>query len=52
MFPDFNILKLHYLFQLKFQAFVYESVNKISPICFHTSFKGQGHVTVKNLLSL
>ena len=39
IFSDLKILKLHDLFQLKLLAFVYESVHKISPTCFHNFFK-------------
>ena len=39
IFSDLKILKLHDLFQLKLLCFVYESVHKISPICFHNFFK-------------
>ena len=36
--PHFD-QKLHDLFQLKLLCFVYESVHKISPMCFHNFFK-------------
>ena len=39
IFSDLKILKLHDLFQLKLLTFVYESVHKISPTCFHNFFK-------------
>ena len=39
IFRDLKILKLHDLFQLKLLSFVYESVNKLSPTCFHTFFE-------------
>ena len=39
IFSDLKILKLHDLFQLKLLTFVYESVHKISPTCFHKFFK-------------
>ena len=39
IFLNLKILKLHDLFQLKLLSFVYESVNKISPVCFHNFFK-------------
>ena len=39
IFRNLNILKLHDLFQLKLLSIVYESVNKISPVCFHNFFK-------------
>ena len=39
IFFDLKILKLHDLFQLKLLNFVYESVSKISPVCFHDFFK-------------
>ena len=39
IFSDLKILKLHDLFHLKLLCFVYESVHKISPICFHNFFK-------------
>ena len=38
IFSNLKILKLHDLFKLKMQLFVYESVNKLSPICFHDIF--------------
>ena len=38
IFSDLKILKLHDLFKLKMLIFVYESVNKFSPICFHNIF--------------
>ena len=39
IFSDFKILRLHDLFQLKLRCFVYESVHKLSPICFHNFFQ-------------
>ncbi len=39
IFNDLKILKLHDLFQIKLLSFVYECVNKISPVCFHTYFQ-------------
>ena len=39
IFLNLKILKLHDLFQLKLLSFVYESVNKISPVRFHNFFK-------------
>ena len=39
IFSNLKILKLHDLFQLKLLHYVYESVYKISPICFHDFFK-------------
>ncbi len=39
IFSDFKILKLYDLFYLKLLIFVYESVNKISPVCFHNFFE-------------
>ena len=39
IFLNLKILKMHDLFQLKLLSFVYESVNKISPVCFHNFFK-------------
>ena len=39
IFSDLKILKLYDLFYLKLLTFVYESVNKISPICFHNFFE-------------
>ena len=39
IFLNLKILKLHDLFQLKLLSFVYESVNKISPVCFHNFFR-------------
>ena len=39
IFFGLKILKLHDLFQLKLLSFVYESVLKISPVCFHNFFK-------------
>ena len=44
IFSDLKILKLHDLFQLKLLTFVYESVNKISPTCFHNFFKSVASV--------
>ena len=44
IFPDLKILKLDDLFQLKLLSFVYKSVNKLSPTCFHTFFELAGHV--------
>ena len=38
IFLDLKILRLHDLFQLKLLSFVYDSVNKISPACFHSFF--------------
>ena len=38
IFSDLKILKLKDLFQLKLLSFVYESVLKISPVCFHDFF--------------
>ena len=38
IFSDLKILKLHDLFKLKMLIFVYESVNKFSPISFHNIF--------------
>ena len=38
LFSDLKILKLRDLFQLKLLSFVYDSVNKISPSCFHSFF--------------
>ena len=37
-FSDLKILKLHNVFQLKLFSFVYDCVNKISPLCFHAVF--------------
>ena len=39
IFSDLKILKLYDLFYLQLLTFVYESVNKISPICFHNFFE-------------
>ena len=39
IFSDLKILKLGDLFYLKLIIFVYESVNKISPVCFHNFFE-------------
>ena len=39
IFLNVKILKLHDLFQLKLLSFVYESVNEISPVCFHNFSK-------------
>ena len=39
IFPDLKILKQHDLYQLKLLCFVYGSIHKISPICFHNFFK-------------
>ena len=39
IFSDLKILKLYDLFYLKLLTFVCESVNKISPICFHNFFE-------------
>ncbi len=36
---DLNILELHDLFNFKLLIFVYDSVNKISPACFHNFFE-------------
>ena len=44
IFSDLKILKLHDLVQLKLLTFVYESVNKISPTCFHNFFKSVASV--------
>ena len=41
---NLKILKLDDLFQLKLRSFMYESVNKLSPTCFHTFFELAGHV--------
>ena len=38
IFLNLKILRLHDLFQLKLLSFVYDSVNKISPACFHSFF--------------
>ena len=39
IFHELRILKLHDLLHLKLMSFVYESVHKISPICFHNFFR-------------
>ena len=39
IFSDFKILRLHDLFHLKLLCFVYESVHKLSPICFNNFFQ-------------
>ncbi len=39
IFSDLQILKLDDLFKLKLLIFVYESVNKSSPVCFHNFFE-------------
>ena len=39
IFSDLKILKLYDLFDLKLLTFVYESVNKISPLFFHNFFE-------------
>ena len=39
IFSNLKILKLYDLFQLKLLTFVYESVNKISPVFFHNFLK-------------
>ena len=38
LFKDLKILKLTDVFQLKLLTFVYESIHKISPSCFHNLF--------------
>ena len=38
IFSGLKILKLQELFQLKLLSFVYEYINKIFPVCFHTYF--------------
>ena len=37
-FSDLKILKLHNVYQLKLFSFVYDCVNMISPLCFHSVF--------------
>ena len=39
IFSDLNILKLQDLFHLKLLIFVYESIYKITPVCFHNFFE-------------
>ena len=39
IFSGLKILKLQELFQLKLLSFVYEYINKIFPVCFHTYFQ-------------
>ena len=39
IFSDLKILKLQDLFQLKLLSFVYECINKISPVCFYNFFE-------------
>ena len=39
VFFDLKILKLQGLFHLKLLIFVYESIHKISPVCFHNFFE-------------
>ena len=38
IFLELHLLKLHDLFEMKLLTFVYESVNKLSPPCFHEFF--------------
>ena len=38
IFLELQLLKLQDLFEMKLLAFVYESVNKLSPPCFHEFF--------------
>ena len=44
IFSDLKILKLQDLCHLRLLSFVYQSVNKISPSCFHSFFKLVGSV--------
>ena len=44
IFYDLKILRLHDLYHLKLHSFMYESVNKLSPTCFHAFFELAGHV--------
>ena len=39
IFSNLKILKLQDLFQLKLLSFVYECINKISPVCFYNFFE-------------
>ena len=39
IFRDLNLLRLSDVFILKLMTFVYESVHKLSPSCFHNFFK-------------
>ena len=38
IFNDFKLLKLFEIFELRLLTFVFDSVNKISPSCFHDFF--------------
>ena len=38
IFKDLKALRLSEIFELRLLTFVYESVNKISPVCFHNFF--------------
>ena len=38
IFSTLKVLKLHHLFKLKMLIFVFESIDKVSPICFHNIF--------------
>ena len=38
IFNDFELLKLSELFELQLLTFVFDSVNKTSPFCFHDFF--------------
>ena len=38
IFKNNNLLRLPAIFKLKLLTFVYESINKISPTCFHNFF--------------
>ena len=39
IFKNLHLLRLTEIFQLKVLVFVYESINKISPSCFHNFFQ-------------
>ena len=38
IFKSLKILKLHDIFQVNLLCFVYESINKLNPYCFHDFF--------------
>lgn len=44
IFSGLKILTLQYLSQLKLLCFVYDCVNKDSPLCFHISFESVTNV--------
>ena len=46
IFSGLKILKLCDLFQLKLLTFVYESICKISPSCFHNVFKSLAYLFI------